>query len=140
MLLGLDDFKAVNSRLGHDGGDSVLKGLTPLLEEKLRGSDTVARLGGDQFGLIVENLQSDEDVLIVAGRILGAVSAFITSFGALSASLGIAIADRLERRRAARERHTAMHEAKRSNRGGLELFGAQIPMLHAESPAPARSA
>jgi diguanylate cyclase (GGDEF)-like protein/PAS domain S-box-containing protein len=141
MLLGLDNFKAVNSRLGHAGGDSVLKALTPLLEERLRGSDTVARLGGDQFGLIVENLQSDEVVLIVAERILGAVSGFTTDFGPLSASLGVAIADQGARPDALLENaHTAMHQAKRSNRGGVELYGAEVQALHAKRAAPARSA
>ncbi|HEX4518156.1 MAG TPA: PAS domain S-box protein [Gaiellaceae bacterium] len=131
MLLGLDNFKAVNSRLGHGGGDTVLKELTPLIEEKLRGSDTVARLGGDQFGLIVENLQNEEVVLIVAERILGAVSGFRTEFGPLSASLGVAIADQGASPDALLENaHTAMHEAKRTNRGGLELFGADVHALH----------
>lgn len=136
MILGLDDFRSVNGRLGHDGGDAVLKELTPLIEDKLRGSDTVARLGGDQFGLIVENLQNEDVVLIVGERILGAVSSFTADVGPLSASLGIAIADQGASPDALLENaHTAMDEAKRSNRGGLELFGAKVQELHTARPA-----
>ncbi len=135
MLLGLDDFKSVNSALGHNGGDELLKALTPLLQEKLRGSDTVARLGGDQFGLIVENLQNESHVPHVAERILSTVSDLELDRGALSASLGIALADPESSADALLENaHTAMHRAKRNNRGGFELYGAEIRALHGESP------
>jgi len=131
MLLGLDDFRTVNSRLGHAGGDELLKALTPLLQEKLRGSDTVARLGGDQFGLIVENLQSDDHVPIVAARILSTVSSFEVPKGTLTASLGVAIAEPLSNPDGQLENaHTAMHRAKRSNRGGFEIYVGEVRDLH----------
>ena len=131
MLVGLDDFKSVNRAIGHSGGDELLKELTPLLEVNLRGSDTVARLGGDQFGLIVENLASEEHALVVAGRILAAVSGLETTKGSLSASLGIAIAESGSSPDALLENaHTAMHKAKRAGRGSYELYGAEIQALH----------
>jgi diguanylate cyclase (GGDEF)-like protein/PAS domain S-box-containing protein len=130
MLLGLDNFKSVNSRLGHAGGDELLKELTPLLEEKLRGSDTVARLGGDQFGLIIENLQSEDHITVVADRILSTVSGLEVETGSLSASLGIALADQDSSPDALVENaHTAMHRAKRDNRGGQVLYGAEVVSL-----------
>ena len=135
MLLGLDDFKSVNRDLGQAGADELLKALTPLLQEKLRGSDTVARLGGDQFGLIVENLQSEGHVPIVAERILSTVSDFEFERGGLSASLGIALADPTSSADALLEHaHTAMRRAKRNNRGGFELYGAEIRALHGAGP------
>ena len=134
MLLGIDGFKTINSRLGQAGADELLKLLTPLLQEKLRGSDTVARLGGDQFGLIVENLQAEDHVPIVAGRILSTVSGFAHRSGSLSASLGVALADATSSPDALLENaHTAMHRAKRNNRGGFEIFGAEVHTLHGES-------
>jgi diguanylate cyclase (GGDEF)-like protein/PAS domain S-box-containing protein len=132
MLLGLDDFRTVNNRLGHAGGDELLKGLTPLLQEKLRGSDTVARLGGDQFGLIVENLQSEDHVPIVAARILSTVSSFEVPKGRLTASLGVALAEPSSNPDGQLENaHTAMHRAKRSNRGGFEIYVAEVRDLSA---------
>ena len=130
LLLGLDGFKALNGRLGHAGGDELLRKLAPMLEEKLRGSDTVARLGGDQFGLIVENLQSEEHLPIVARRILSTVSTLETPSGPLSASLGIALAEPSSSPDALLENaHTAMHRAKRTNRGGFELYTAELREL-----------
>jgi diguanylate cyclase (GGDEF)-like protein len=105
----------------------VLKSLTPLLQEKLRGSDTVARLGGDQFGLIVENLQSEDHVPIVAGRILSTVSSLEVPKGKLTASLGVALAESASNPDSQLENaHTAMHRAKRSNRGGFEIYVAEV--------------
>jgi diguanylate cyclase (GGDEF)-like protein/PAS domain S-box-containing protein len=130
MVLGLDDFKSVNRDLGHSGGDELLKALTPLLEEKLRGSDTVARVGGDQFGLIVENLASEDHAHAVAGRILAAVTELETRRGRLSGSLGIALAEPGSSADVLLENaHAAMHKAKRESRGSFELYGAEVQSL-----------
>ena len=134
ILLGLDDFKSVNKKLGHVGGDALLKSLTPRLQEKLRGSDTVARLGGDQFGLIIENVASEAHVLVVAERIISTVSTVPAGRAPLSASLGISIADTDSSPEGLLENaHTAMHRAKHGNRGGYDLYGAEIRSLHATS-------
>jgi diguanylate cyclase (GGDEF)-like protein/PAS domain S-box-containing protein len=133
MVLGLDDFKSINRDLGHSGGDDLLKALAPLLEDKLRGSDTVARLGSDQFGLIIENLASEDHAHAVAGRILATVTEFDTRRGRLSGSLGIAIAEPGSNADALLENaHTAMHKAKRENRGSFEVYGAEIQLLRSE--------
>lgn len=55
LYLDLDRFKLINDICGHEAGDAVLKGLSPLLGRHLRKRDTMARLGGDEFGVLLEN-------------------------------------------------------------------------------------
>ncbi len=58
VMIDLDDFKPVNDTYGHATGDAVLQGIARRLQENLRASDFVARIGGDEFTLIIENLET----------------------------------------------------------------------------------
>lgn len=58
VIMDIDHFKLVNDTLGHDAGDLVLKDIALSLEERLRGTDFVARLGGEEFGLILRDVKS----------------------------------------------------------------------------------
>lgn len=69
MLLDLDRFKAVNDTMGHDVGDQLLKGVAERLQRCVREVDTVARMGGDEFTIILEGLSCEQDIAIVARRI-----------------------------------------------------------------------
>jgi len=69
MLLDLDRFKSVNDTMGHDVGDQLLKAVADRLRECVREVDTVARMGGDEFTIILEGLSCDQDITIVARRI-----------------------------------------------------------------------
>ena len=69
MLLDLDRFKAVNDTFGHDMGDELLKAVSERLKTCMREVDTVARMGGDEFTIILEGVSSEQNILIVAKRI-----------------------------------------------------------------------
>lgn len=69
MLLDLDRFKAVNDTLGHAVGDQLLKAVAGRLQECVREVDTVARMGGDEFTIILEGLSCEQDIAVVARRI-----------------------------------------------------------------------
>jgi two-component system, cell cycle response regulator len=69
MLLDLDRFKAVNDTLGHDAGDQLLKVVADRLRECVREVDTVARMGGDEFTIILEGFSHEDDLVVVARRI-----------------------------------------------------------------------
>lgn len=69
MLLDLDRFKPVNDTLGHNVGDQLLKLVAERLHECVREVDTVARMGGDEFTIILEGLMCEEDIALVAERI-----------------------------------------------------------------------
>ncbi len=74
MLLDLDRFKSVNDTMGHDVGDQLLKAVADRLRECVREVDTVARMGGDEFTIILEGLSCDQDITIVARRITKALT------------------------------------------------------------------
>ncbi|MBI3357207.1 MAG: GGDEF domain-containing response regulator [Nitrospirae bacterium] len=69
MLLDLDRFKPVNDTMGHDVGDQLLKAVADRLQQCVREVDTVARMGGDEFTIILEGLSCEEDITLVARRI-----------------------------------------------------------------------
>lgn len=69
LLLDLDRFKSVNDTMGHDAGDQLLKAVADRLRECVREVDTVARMGGDEFTIILEALSHEDDITTVAQRI-----------------------------------------------------------------------
>ena len=75
MLLDLDRFKAVNDTFGHDMGDELLKAVTERLKVCVREVDTVARMGGDEFTIILEGVLSEQNILAVATRITESIAA-----------------------------------------------------------------
>jgi diguanylate cyclase (GGDEF)-like protein/PAS domain S-box-containing protein len=70
LFLDVDDFKSINDARGHEFGDLVLRALGRTLVSTVRGSDTVARIGGDEFVVILETLGRSEDASLVADKIL----------------------------------------------------------------------
>ncbi|HWG35163.1 MAG TPA: EAL domain-containing protein [Gemmatimonadaceae bacterium] len=73
MFLDVDNFKAVNDSAGHSAGDQLLVVAAARLLNATRGSDTVARFGGDEFAILLENVRDDEEARIVADRITRAM-------------------------------------------------------------------
>jgi diguanylate cyclase (GGDEF)-like protein/PAS domain S-box-containing protein len=69
MFLDIDNFKGVNDTVGHAGGDQLLVVTAARLLNATRGSDTIARFGGDEFAILLENVRDDEETRIVAERI-----------------------------------------------------------------------
>lgn len=70
MLLDLDNFKSANDRYGHPQGDLLLQSVTEQLRKCVRESDTVARMGGDEFTLIFENMGGADDAGVLAKKVL----------------------------------------------------------------------
>ncbi len=119
LFLDLDRFKQVNDSYGHLIGDQVLQILSFRLEECLRHSDTVARMGGDEFTVILENIASPHDCVAVARKILEVVSTpFVIKKQEFhfSASIGISIYpdDTEDADLLLNHADTAMYQAKES--------------------------
>lgn len=94
MVLDLNGFKAVNDALGHPCGDRLLKIVAARLTARLRETDTIARFGGDEFALVIENLARPAYATLVAGKILDAIAPpvlFEERQVEVTASLGVAV-------------------------------------------------
>lgn len=94
MLLDLDGFKAVNDTLGHDSGDQLLKAAADRLMSCVREVDTVARMGGDEFTVLLEGASGEQDIARVAERILEAIAQPLVLDGhavSVTASIGITV-------------------------------------------------
>lgn len=68
MSIDLDKFKPINDTLGHDVGDLLLKEIAQRMQNCLRESDTVARIGGDEFVVLLPTIEADLDALRVAEK------------------------------------------------------------------------
>jgi diguanylate cyclase (GGDEF)-like protein len=95
LLLDLDGFKAVNDDHGHAAGDAVLVAVAHRLRRGVRGADTAARIGGDEFAVIVEELSSEVDATAVAARLHTALLEPVTlpdgSTVRVGASVGVVV-------------------------------------------------
>ncbi|HZU40015.1 MAG TPA: EAL domain-containing protein [Solirubrobacteraceae bacterium] len=127
MLLDMDNFKSVNDSLGHDAGDELLKIIAGRLRSVVRPTDVIARLSGDEFTVLVEGLDEDQEIAVVARRVLGAFDAPVSVAGQelfVKASLGIARlpADGDTAAAALKAADMAMYAAKRDGHNGYRVF------------------
>lgn len=96
LFLDIDHFKAINDTYGHEAGDAVLISFANRLSACVRSTDTVARLAGDEFTMILETLSAADESSIVADKVLAAMSVPLVYEGRsihLSTSIGIATYD-----------------------------------------------
>jgi len=95
MFIDLDKFKRINDTYGHEAGDCLLQTLAKRIESCLRASDTAARVGGDEFLVLISDLQNSQDALAVAEKIRLALEQPVVTADGLtlwaSASIGIAL-------------------------------------------------
>ena len=127
--LDLDGFKPINDRHGHGAGDKVLVEVTRRIKEAVREDDTVARLGGDQFVVLLVGLQATEECVGSLQRLLESIQQPIAvkdAVLAITASIGVAIYPEDEQDADTLLRHAgqAMHLAKQAGRNRYHLFDA----------------
>ncbi|MEH3052872.1 MAG: EAL domain-containing protein [Patulibacter minatonensis] len=137
VMLDLDDFRAMNDAFGHPEGDQLLKAVAARFGGQVREHEALARVGGDGFALLVENVGSEHDARARALELLGALDLPIRTESAehlVRASVGIALGDGRctddaaeQARSMFRDAELAMYEAKREEGNSAVVFA---PHMH----------
>ena len=132
LFIDVDHFKQVNDSLGHQAGDDLLINVATRLREAVRPTDTVARFGGDEFGLLLEEIASERVAIATAERIAASFARpFVLDSGSqfITASIGIALADGHQEADALlRDADAAMYRAKQRGRARYDVFDDDLRM------------
>jgi len=131
LFLDLDRFKVINDSLGHNIGDQLLQAVAARVQSCVRESDTVARIGGDEFTLLLPSLTRSEDAAVVSHKILEAVRYPFHIDGReffITTSIGISLypEDGTDAATLIRNADTAMYQAKEQGRDNYQLFNAIV--------------
>jgi diguanylate cyclase (GGDEF)-like protein len=135
LFLDLDSFKLINDSLGHAVGNEVLRRTARRLERSLRDVDTVTRWGGDEFVILLDEVEDEQDATIVARRIFHALERPMEVEGyrvQLDVSVGVTLGTEHDRNAEALvgQADTAMYRAKGDGKGRVAVF---TPSMHEQA-------
>ncbi len=141
MFVDVDRFKQINDSLGHSFGDMLLCAISKRLQTCARESDTVARIGGDEFAILMGNMADANDPKLVAQRIVELMQEPLLFPGqslSVTVSIGIAIypTDDADVAILLAKADTAMYEAKAGGRNGFRVYSASLPLHDSEALSP----
>jgi diguanylate cyclase (GGDEF)-like protein len=133
LYVDIDDFKNINDTLGHDGGDRLLQGVATRLTSTLRAADTAARIGGDEFVVLIDDAKGVAPDA-VARRLLALIAGPFDLGAALplsvTASIGVAVGDRETPADLLRDADVALYEAKAAGKNRYAMFDPSIEHEH----------
>ena len=134
LFIDLDGFKRINDSRGHDVGDLVLRGVADRLSQSVRAADTVARIGGDEFVILVEALRAGHDATALAQKIQAALGKPFSLPGGdatvtVSVGIGLYPEDGRDAEELLKAADVAMYRAKRETAAPRPLgaYGAPAP-------------
>ena len=127
LFIDLDGFKAVNDTLGHSAGDQLLVSVAAKMRTALRKSDMLARMGGDEFLVLLEEIEGSEAAIRVAEKLLLAISEPVTiemQLAKVGASIGVAMFTAPSASAAAliKAADIAMYESKKQGKGRVTVI------------------
>ena len=131
LFVDLDEFKNVNDTLGHDAGDRLLVAVTARLTTALRDVDTIGRMGGDEFVILIDGGEFKAAPELVAQRLLEVMRRPFDLSGAslpllINTSIGIAIGDRTSPGELLRDADVALYQAKAQGKNRYEVFQQEM--------------
>ena len=127
MFIDLDGFKTINDSFGHEAGDLVLEVVGTRLRKCVRESDTVARMGGDEFTVIVRNIEDEHSVRSIAEKIQKSIRQPVPAEPGeyhVRSSIGISLypEDGRDGETILKHADAAMYRVKNSGKGGIAFF------------------
>jgi diguanylate cyclase len=131
LFMDLDGFKTINDSLGHSVGDGVLQAFAQRLRQAVRRHGTIARIGGDEFVVVIENLDSPQDASVIASLILTHMEEDLVVDGVplqVTPSIGIAMhpRDGLTVEELLKNADAAMYGAKQNGRNTFRMFEPEM--------------
>ena len=131
LFLDLDNFKNVNDSLGHPAGDKLLKALAVRISDRLRSEDTVARIGGDEFVVLIENVERESDVADIAEALIHEVTMPVSLDShelSVGGSVGISLypENGEDATDLIKNADAAMYLAKESGRNSYQFYTPQL--------------
>ncbi len=137
LFIDLDEFKEINDTLGHDIGDLLLKAVTTRLLDCLRESDTAARMGGDEFVVLLPNVETEQGALLVSEKIRNALfRPFMISGKSLtiSCSIGVVLYPEhgINQQELIKHADTAMYSAKNLGKNHSSIYSPSMIDNHQE--------
>jgi diguanylate cyclase (GGDEF)-like protein/PAS domain S-box-containing protein len=142
LIIDLDNFKDVNDAFGHAAGDDLLRGVAGALRNRIRQTDVLARVGGDEFAVLLPETDADQ-AEVVADGIVKALSRHVAVLGGrsirLTVSVGVALFDGLSAEELLASADFAMYEAKEAGRNRFALYTPALGRRNAGSARLAES-
>ena len=131
LYIDLDEFKNVNDTLGHEAGDQLLVAVAARLRSTLRDADTIGRMGGDEFVVLIDGGDLSVAPYLVAERLLAVMRQPFELDGArvpltVNTSIGIAVGDRATGGELLRDADVALYEAKTRGKNQYQLFHPEM--------------
>ncbi|MDD3344747.1 MAG: EAL domain-containing protein, partial [Sulfurospirillaceae bacterium] len=136
-FIDLDNFKKINDSFGHSYGDDILKQLAQRMQKTMRSSDTLSRIGGDEFVLVLENIKEYHEITTIIGKIQSVFSIPFLSKGEtffLTSSIGVSVYPEhgLDSEALIKNADTAMYKAKDSGKNTYAFYTIEMSIASYE--------